>query len=85
MVLSAQQQRTIKLLTAFSTVGVTVQAVFFSEYHIEGHEGEPHIFSGIQRDAQDWVDRKIYNIDTSKLKAESLQQQQKQRTPPKSS
>ncbi len=53
-----------KLLTAVATVGVGIQSIFFSNYdHVEGFEGKEHIFSHLQADMRDWIDRNVYNID----------------------
>ena len=50
-------------MTAVATVGVGVQAMFFSDYHIDGFEGQDHVFTDVQRDARHWIDRNIYGID----------------------
>jgi hypothetical protein len=52
-----------KVFTAFATAGVAIQAIFFSDYHVEGFEDKEHVFSHVQRDAREWVDRTIYGID----------------------
>lgn len=56
-----------KLFTAVATVGVGVQAMFFSDYDIDGFEGQDHIFTGLQKDTRNWIDQNIYGIDTSSV------------------
>ena len=56
-----------KLFTAVATVGVGIQAMFFSDYDIEGFEGQEHIFTNIQKDTRKWVDQNVYGIDTNAL------------------
>jgi hypothetical protein len=53
-------------VTAFATAGVGIQAMFFSDYDIQGYEGQDHIFSHIQKDTRTWIDRNIYGIDLTK-------------------
>jgi hypothetical protein len=52
-----------KVFTAFATAGAGIQAMFFSDYDIQGFEGQEHIFSHVQRDMRDFVDRNIYGIE----------------------
>lgn len=55
-----------KVFTAFATAGVGIQSVFFSNFdEIQGFEGKEHIFTHVQRDMRDWVDKTIYGIDIS--------------------
>mmetsp|Transcript_92971 Transcript_92971/g.189403 ORF Transcript_92971/g.189403 Transcript_92971/m.189403 type:complete len:96 (-) Transcript_92971:358-645(-) len=59
-----QAQRTLKLLTAVACTGVGIQSVFFSTYEtVEGFEGKEHVFTHVQRDARDFIDRVVYGID----------------------
>ena len=51
------------MFTAFATAGVGIQAMFFSDYDIQGFEGQEHVFTHVQKDAGQWVDRIIYGID----------------------
>jgi hypothetical protein len=52
-------------LTAVATVGVGIQAMFFSDYHVDGFEGKDHVFTNIQKDTRMWIDKNIYGIDDS--------------------
>lgn len=54
-----------KVFTGFATVGVGINAVFFSDYEIQGYENQPHVFTNIQKDAREWIDRTIFQIDTT--------------------
>ena len=54
-----------KLFTTFSCIGIAIQGVFFTEYNVEGYEGQDHVFTGVQKAARSFVDRNIYGIDTS--------------------
>ena len=37
--------------------------MFFSDYDIQGFEGQEHVFTHVQKDARQWVDRIVYGID----------------------
>lgn len=50
--------------------------MFFSDYNIEGFEGQEHIFTNLQKDTQQWVDQNIYGIDVDALRREQRQQRQ---------
>eukprot|EP00980_Cylindrotheca_fusiformis_P026301 scaffold15772_cov162-Cylindrotheca_fusiformis.AAC.3 len=63
IVAKRQPKKNLKVVTAFATVGVGIQGLFFSDYDIQGHEGEEHVFSNVQRDTRKWIDRNIYRID----------------------
>lgn len=54
-----------KVFTGFATVGVGINAVFFSDYEIQGYENQPHVFTNIQKEAREWIDRTIFQIDTT--------------------
>jgi hypothetical protein len=68
MALTPQAARTLKLFTAVATVGVGIQAMFFSEYNIDGFEGKDHIFTDVQKDARNWIDQNIYGIDAASMR-----------------
>lgn len=73
-----QAQRTLKFLTGVLCTGAGVHSVFFSSYdHVEGFEGKEHIFTNVQRDAREFVDRTLYGIDTEAI-AMTLRRQQEQ-------
>jgi hypothetical protein len=55
------------LFTAVATVGVGIQAMFFSSYEIDGFEGKDHIFTSIQKDTSRWIDHHIYGIDPGSI------------------
>ncbi len=58
-----------RFLTGVVCVGVGLQSVFFSKFEeVEGFEGKDHIFTHIQKDARDFIDRNIYVIDPSVVK-----------------
>ncbi|VEU35924.1 unnamed protein product [Pseudo-nitzschia multistriata] len=64
-----QAQRTIKFITAIACTGAGIQATFFSNYdHVPGFEGKDHVFSGLQRDARDFLDTTVYGIDPEIVK-----------------
>ncbi|KAG7356687.1 hypothetical protein IV203_001373 [Nitzschia inconspicua] len=71
MSLTPQAQRSLKLFTAIATVGVGVQAIFLSDYNIEGYQGKEHIFTNLQQDTRRWIDHNIYGIDTSTIQQKS--------------
>ena len=51
-------------MTAVACAGAGLSSMLFSDYdHVPGFEGREHVFSGIQRDARDFVDRNVYGID----------------------
>ena len=56
-----------KLFTTFSCIGIAIQGVFFTNYNVEGYEGQEHVFSGVQRAARSFVDQTIYGIDSSSI------------------
>ena len=57
-----------KVFTMFATAGAGIQAVFFSDYDVKGFEGKEHVFTHVQREAREWVDRTIYGIDLKSKK-----------------
>lgn len=66
---SPQAQRTLKFITGVACVGVGLNSVFFSKFEeIEGFEGKDHIFTNIQKDGREFIDRNIYGIDTSTIR-----------------
>jgi diacylglycerol kinase len=68
MALTPQAARTLKLFTAVAPVGVGIQAMFFSEYDIDGFERKDHIFTDVQKDARNWIDQNIYGIDAASMR-----------------
>lgn len=66
---SPQAQRTLKFITAVACTGAGLQSVFFSKFEeIEGFEGKDHIFTNVQKDAREFIDRNVYGIDTDKIR-----------------
>jgi hypothetical protein len=62
-----------KFITAVACTGAGLQSVFFSRYEeIEGFEGKDHIFTNVQKDARDFLDRNIYGIDTDKIRETTM-------------
>lgn len=46
-------------------VAVGIQGIFFSEYNVEGFEGKEHVFSGVQRSANEFIDRTLFGIEAN--------------------
>jgi len=68
-----QAQRTLKFITVVACTGAGLQSVFFSKYEeIEGFEGKDHIFTNVQKDARDFLDRNVYGIDTDKIRETTM-------------
>ena len=64
-----------KFITTAACVGVGFVSVFFSKYEeVEGFEGKEHIFTHVQKDARDFIDRNFYGLDPSKIRKEGQQQ-----------
>jgi hypothetical protein len=58
-----------KFVTGVACTFVGVQSIFFSNYEtVEGFEGKEHIFTHVQKDARDFVDRQIYGIDLDQIR-----------------
>mmetsp|Transcript_3089 Transcript_3089/g.6442 ORF Transcript_3089/g.6442 Transcript_3089/m.6442 type:complete len:87 (+) Transcript_3089:185-445(+) len=73
-----QAQRTLRFITGVACVGVGLQSIFFSKYEeVEGFEGKEHIFTNVQKDARDFIDRNIYGIDPSMIREASKKQKDK--------
>ena len=51
--------------------------MFFSDYDIDGFEGQDHVFTQLQKDTRQWIDQNIYGISSgTKIQQEQQQQQQ---------
>jgi hypothetical protein len=49
--------------------------MFFSDYDIDGFEGQDHVFTQLQKDTRQWIDQNIYGIINSETKTPLPQQQ----------
>ena len=53
--------------------------MFFSDYDIDGFEGQDHVFTQLQKDTRQWIDQNIYGISSgTNIQQEQQQQQQQQ-------
>jgi hypothetical protein len=66
-----------KVVTYIAAAGAGIQAMFFSDYDVQGFENQEHIFSNAQTDMRNWIDRTIYGLDSQNTKPndESRKQQ----------
>mmetsp|Transcript_20995 Transcript_20995/g.45749 ORF Transcript_20995/g.45749 Transcript_20995/m.45749 type:complete len:93 (+) Transcript_20995:119-397(+) len=68
---SPQAQRTLKFITAVACTAAGIQATFFSTYDdVPGFEGKEHVFSNVQRDTRDFIDKNVYGIDVDAIRRE---------------
>ena len=52
-----------RVFTGVACTGVALQAVFFTEYELEGYDGD-HVFTGVQRETRILIDKIFYGINT---------------------
>ena len=50
--------------------------MFFSDYDIDGFEGQDHVFTQLQKDTRQWIDQNIYGINSGTKTQQEQQQQQ---------
>jgi hypothetical protein len=55
-----------KVIAYVAATGAGIQAMFFSDYDVQGFENQEHIFSNTQTDMRNWIDRTIYGLDSQK-------------------
>jgi hypothetical protein len=60
-----------KVVTYIAAAGAGIQAMFFSDYDVQGFENQEHIFSNAQTDMRNWIDRTIYGLDSQNTKSQT--------------